>query len=134
MSIELKGLNQLEQELEQRFGKTKMQQVSDDALIKGAELFVDAINNEISRRPDEGYAKGWTEEDISISNPMTIQGARTIKIHWNGPHGRYRLIHLNEFGTVKNPNPPRKGAVAVALRAAEAEYKQVIKDELRRAL
>lgn len=134
MSIEVRGLRELERELDKRLGKAKMQRVSDDALYRGAQVFLKAINREISSRPDKGYAKGWTVEDTTISEPMWLNGARTIKIHWNGPHGRYRLIHLNEFGTIKIPNPPRKGAIAVALRAAESEYKAVIRNELERAL
>ena len=134
MKAELRGLPELEKELNRRFGKSKMQRVSDDALYRGAQVYVKAIKREMSSRPDKGYAKGWSNEDITISEPMWIGGARTVKIHWNGPHGRYRIIHLNEFGTVNNPNPPRKGAIAKALRAGEAEYKAVIRNALEGAL
>lgn len=134
MSIEMKGMKELEAELDKRLGKSKMQQVSDEALKEGAQIFVDAINREISSRPDKGRAKGWTVDDITISEPTTLNGFRTVKIHWNGPHGRYRIIHLNEFGTVNNPNPPRKGAIAKALRSAETEYKEAIKRVMEGAL
>ena len=134
MKAELRGLPELEKELNRRFGKAKMQRVSDDALYRGAQVYVKAIKREMSSRPNKGYAKGWSNEDITISEPMWIGGARTVKIHWNGPHGRHRIIHLNEFGTVNNPNPPRKGAIAVALRAAESEYKAVIKSALEGAM
>jgi len=134
MKAELRGLPELEKELDKRFGKAKMQRVSDDAMYRGAQVYVKAINREISSRPDKGYAKGWTVDDTSISEPLWISGKRTVKIHWNGPHGRYRIIHLNEFGTVKIPNPPRKGAIAKALRAAESEYRAVIKSALEGAM
>lgn len=134
MKAELQGIPELERELNKRFGKAHMTKISDYALIRGARVYVRAINREVRSRPNKGYAQGYTVKETDISNPMTIQGVRTIKIHWKGMHGRYRIIHLNEFGTVKNPNPPRKGALAVALRSAEAEYKSSIKDELRRGI
>ena len=134
MKAELRGLPELEKELNRRLGKSKMQRVSDDVLYKGAQVYVKAINREIASRPTKGYAKGWTVEDTSISEPMWLNGKRTVKIHWNSSHGRYRIIHLNEFGTVNNPNPPRKGAIAKALRAGEAEYKAVIRNALEGAL
>lgn len=134
MKAELHGLAQLERELDKRLGNRAMQRVSDDALKQGAKMYKSAINNQISRRPDKGYAQGYTIKDTDISEPMTLNGVRTIRIHWNSSHGRYRIIHLNEFGTVKNPNPPRKGAIAVALQKGETAYKEVIKDVLRRSL
>lgn len=134
MKAELHGIPQLEKALEKKLGKQNMQRISDDALKQGARVYKSAINNQISRRPDKGYAKGYTIKDTDISEPMTINGVRMVKIHWNSSHGRYRIIHLNEFGTVKNPNPPRKGAIAVALQKGERSYKEVIKGALRRGL
>lgn len=134
MKAELHGVPQLEKALEQKLGKKATQRISDSALKKGAKVFVSVINREIGRRPDKGYAKGRTVKGTSISEPMTLRGVRTVKIHWNDGKGTYRLIHLNEFGTVINPRPPRKGAIAVALKSGESAYMDVIKSELRRSL
>lgn len=128
MSVKVTGLNELLSELEQRFGKENMERISDAALMKGAQLFVKIVNGYIGASGK--YAKGWTIDDTSIEGPVYVGGVKTIKIHWNGPHGRYRIIHLNEWGTVKVPNPPRKGAIAKALREAE----QVYRNEVKRAL
>src|SRR5699024_170383 len=134
MKAELRGLPELEKELNRRLGKSKMQRVSDDALYKGAQVYVKAINREIASRPTKGYAKGWTSEETAISEAMFVKVKRTVKIHGNSTHGRYRITHLNEFGTVNNPNPPRKGAIAKALRAGEAEYKAIIRGALEGAV
>src|SRR5699024_10913505 len=130
MKAELRGLPELEKELNRRLGKSKMQRVSDDALYKGAQVYVKDINREISSRPDKGYAKGWTVDDTSIPEPMWLNGKLTVKIHWNSSHGRYRIIHLNELLTVYIPNPSRKCAIAKELRAGEVEYKSVIRNAL----
>ena len=125
IKMEFKGMDELLAELERRFGKENMERISDEALIKGAELFVKILNAYIGKGGK--YAKGWSVDDTSIEGPVYLAGVKTVKIHWNGPHGRYRIIHLNEWGTVKIPNPPRKGAIAKALREAEQVYRNAVK-------
>lgn len=125
INIKMTGVNELLAELENRLGKQSMERISDAALLKGAELFVKILNAYIGTNGK--YAKGWTVADTSIEGPVYIDGVKTVKIHWNGPNGRYRIIHLNEWGTVKTPNPPRKGAIAKAMRQAEQVYRNAIK-------
>ncbi len=125
IDIRVKGVNEVRAELDRRFGKANMDRISDAALLKGAELFVKVLNASIGTSGK--YAKGWTVDDTSIEGPVYVGGVKTVKVHWNGPHGRYRIIHLNEFGTVKNPKPPRKGAIARAMREAEQAYRETIK-------
>lgn len=125
IKIQVKGANELIEELDKRFGKENMDRISDNGLKQAAKVFVDYVNRSIGTGGK--YAKGWTVEDTTISEPFYIGEVKTIKVHWNGPKGRYRIIHLNEWGTVKNPNPPRKGAIARALREAESAYREAIK-------
>lgn len=130
MSVEVKGLSTLLNELEKRYGQKNMQRISDKALIDGAKVFVRELENQFRSFKDTGASI----EEITISDPMTIGGVRTVKVHWRGPKDRYRIIHLNEWGTVKNPNPKGKGAIARALRNAEDAYRNAIKEALRRGL
>ncbi len=126
--VKITGLNELFGRLDERFGKENMSRVSDAALLAGAKVFVEALKASIGTGGK--YAKGWTVEDITIEGPVYIAGEKVVKIHWNGPHGRYRIIHLNEYGTVRNPNPPRKGAIARAMRNAEHAYRNAIKQAI----
>lgn len=128
IDIKMTGVEELLAELDRRFGKENMERISDAALIKAAKLFVKIVNAYIGQ--GGRYAKGWTISDTSIEGPVYIGGVKTVKIHWNGPHGRYRIIHLNEWGTVKIPNPPRKGAIARALKDAEDVYRNEVKRAL----
>lgn len=132
MSVKITGTDELLAELERRLGKARIQAITDEALIAGAEVFAKELKYQISSAGDKGYAKGLTVKDTIISAPFSEKGVRTIKIHWNGPHGRYRIIHLNEWGTVKIPRPPRKGRIAVAMRNAEKAYRDTIKQILAR--
>jgi|SRR5699024_2727591 len=130
MSVEVKGEAKLLAELERRLGAKRMQKVSDKALEKGAKVFVAELKRQFQTFRDTGASI----EEITISSPMTVGGVRTIKVHWKGPKDRYRIIHLNEFGTVKNPNPRGKGRIAVALRNAESAYRAVIKQSIREGI
>lgn len=128
MSVRVSGGPQLIKELEKRYGKKALQEKVDRALIKGAQVFERVLKQEFERFKQTGASL----EEITVSSPMDYGGKRTIRVHWKGPKNRYRIIHLNEFGTVKNPNPKGKGAIARAERSAREAYQQVIKQELGR--
>lgn len=130
MSVNIRGNSQLLLEIERRLGQQRTQQISDRALLAGARVFVEELKRQFSTFKDEGYSI----EEITISEPIWVAGKRTVKIHWRGPHGRYRIIHLNEWGTVNNPNPRGKGAIARAMRNAENAYREAIKREIRRGI
>src|SRR5690625_5047826 len=134
MKVDIKGLKELEQELDRRFGKANMQRVSDNALKAGAEVFVKELKNQYEAVRWAGYQTGAIIEEITISYPYTLQGVRTISVHWRGPKKRYAIVHLNEFGTVNNPNPPAKGAIARAMRSAEEAYRNTIKEAIERGI
>ncbi len=130
MSVRIKGLNKLLADLEKRLGPDKIRNISDHALKEGARVFVEELKAQFELFKDTGASI----DEITISEPMTIGGVRTIKIHWRGPYNRYHIIHLNEWGTVKNPNPRGKGAIARAMRNAENAYKAAVKEAVRRGV
>lgn len=130
MAVKVTGLKELEAALEKRFGKKHTQRWIDKALIAGAKV----IKNEIYKNFEDFKDTGASQSEITISEPLTLNGVRTIKIHWRGPNDRYKVIHLNEFGTVKNPNPKGKGAVERAIRQGQAEYFRVVKSEVAKYL
>ncbi|MDM8098662.1 MULTISPECIES: HK97-gp10 family putative phage morphogenesis protein [Oceanobacillus] len=130
MSVEVKGQQKVMAEIERRLGKAKMQVISDAALKAGARVFVAELQRQFSGWKDTGAS----HDEITVSQPITVRGNRTIKIHWKGPDSRYRIIHLNEWGTVKNPNPAGKGSIAKAMRNAENAYRRAVKEAIRRGI
>lgn len=130
MSVSIRGQKKIIEELERRYGPQHVQKVSDKALTRGAQVFVKELKSQFASFKDTGASI----EEITISKPYEVSGVRTVKIHWKGPKGRYRIIHLNEWGTINNPRPRGKGAVARALRNAEDEYRRVIKQSLKDGL
>ena len=128
MSVEIRGEAAILAELERRFGQARIQRVSDEALREGAKVFVKELKSQLL----PAKKKGDTIKEITVSEPFTIAGMRMIRVYWKGPRNRYRIIHLNEYGTVKNPNPKAKGAIARAVRNSERAYRNVIEETLRR--
>ena len=104
--------------------------MSDEALRAGAPVFTKELNTQLETFRDTG----GTVEDVTLTEPTDILGVRVLKVHWNGPHGRYRVVHLNEWGTVKNPNPRGKGAIARALKNSQKEYRSAIKRAIERGI
>lgn len=130
MSVEVNGLNQLLKTLENELGEKATQRLSDKALKEAANVFKRELEQQFRSWADTGASL----REITLSEPYSESGARTIKVYWQGPNDRYRIIHLNEFGTVKNPNPAGKGAIARALRNSEKAYHNAIRRAVERGL
>lgn len=131
INVDIKGLDNLYRALDKRFSERGRINITDNALRSGAEV----IKNELKMQFQSFKDTGASIDEITIGQPETdLNGARYIKIYWKGPKGRYRIIHLNEFGTVKNPNPRGKGAIERALRAGTVAYKRAIADGIRRGI
>lgn len=127
MSIKITGMDELINTLDNKFGPEAVKKLSDKALLKGAEVFVKILNETITASGHKGYSRGRTVGATTISKEGN---RRVLKIHWNDGSGTHRIIHLNEWGTVINPNPPRKGAIARAMRNGEEAYRQAIKQAI----
>jgi hypothetical protein len=126
MGVNVTGEKKMLREIENRLGKKAIQPLVDQALTKAAEVFVNELESQFQTFRDTGASI----DEMTLSDPYDFNGARTIRVHWKGPKDRYRVIHLNEFGTVKNPNPAGKGAIARAMRNSEKAYRETIRREL----
>lgn len=130
MGVAISGMAELARELERRFGQERAQQIGDEALLAGARVFVQELEQQLETFRDTGA----TVREVTIAQPATIGGIRVVRVHWKGPDGRYRIVHLNEWGTVKNPNPKGKGAIARALKNSKKEYRAAVKRALEEGL
>ena len=126
MGVEITGLKRLEAKLEEKFGQARMQKIADEALLKGAEV----IKRELQQNFETFRDTGASIDEITISEPKAGPNGRRREIHWVGPKGRYRLIHINEWGTIKNPNPAGKGKVAASLEGGKKAYRKAVKQVL----
>ena len=127
MSVKITGMDKLTRELEMKYGKASMQSKVDKALKAGADLFVKSLKEEFESFKDTGASI----EEMTISEPYTSSGVRTITVKWKGPKRRYTIIHLNEYGTIKEPKPRGKGAIARTLENSRKAYRKVLRDSLK---
>ncbi|KRM95331.1 hypothetical protein [Loigolactobacillus rennini] len=132
MRVKLRGERDLEKILAKRFGKSQMQRVVDQALIKGGEKVADIIRQNMQSFADTGKSARAT----AVSKPVTVNGLREVKIHWQDSTERWRIIHLNEYGHFdkagKWVNTAGKGVIENAMRQGRNVYFATVKDELRK--
>jgi len=133
MGLKIHGVNQLLNQLDDILGEQAIKHAVDEAIKDGSLILGMELHRQIKTFSDgTGYSKGYSLEEIHISEPMDRLGNRMIVIHWKGRHSRYRIIHLNEWGTIQNPNPRGKGKIAKAMKLAQREYGRVVRESLRR--
>ncbi len=57
-----------------------------------------------------------TNQRIPLSEPQWVNGQRAVTVYWKVLNDRYRIIHLNEHGTVRILIQQVKGATVVMSR------------------
>lgn len=132
MTVTVKGDKEIIAYLEKKYGRSATKRITDFALTKGGQKVVQIIKNNMKSFKDTGESV----EETTVSKPMTINGVRTVKIHWRGPKERYRIIHLNEYGHFdragKWVNTAGKGVIENAMREGRETYFRTVKEEIRR--
>ena len=132
MTVTVKGDKEIIAYLEKKYGKSATKRITDFALTKGGQKVAQIIKNNMKSFKDTGESV----EETTVSKPMTINGVRTVKIHWRGPKQRYRIIHLNEYGHFdragKWVNTAGKGVIENARREGRETYFRTVKEEIRR--
>ena len=132
MTVTVKGDKEIIAYLEKKYGRSATKRITDFALTKGGQKVVQIIKNNMKSFKDTGESV----EETTVSKPMTINGVRTVKIHWRGPKERYRIIHLNEYGhfdrSGKWVNTAGKGVIENAMREGRETYFRTVKEEMRK--
>lgn len=135
MSVEIKGVKELENELEKRFGPKAMRIKSDKALIEASEYMLKEMKTNFEAFKDTGASINEMQKTKPFTDARDRQ--RTVVIEWVGPKDRYNLVHLNEHGYDRNGKkfiPRGFGVIAKTLQASQARYRKIVVDELRKGL
>src|SRR5690625_795450 len=90
----VEGIERTIEDLEALFNPKNLQKIKDNALEEGAEFLRDKIHEAQKKTADTGAMA----EEVTFSEPRTINGVRAITIHWRGPKNRYAVVHLVENG------------------------------------
>lgn len=135
MAVEIKGIPELEKQLEKKFGKNAMRIKSDNVLEQASDYMLGEMKTHFESFKDTGASIN----EMTRTKPFTsaVDRQRTVLIEWVGPKDRYRLIHLNEHGYERNGRkytPRGFGVIAKTLQASQTRYRQIVVRELERTL
>lgn len=121
-NFQMSGVDELLKTLETQFGDRRMASIENTALNEAAENFKDGLAEAISVYEDTGETISETTRSRATKK---AHGQRTVRVGWRGPKGRYKLIHLNEFGYVrwgKSYSPRGSGVIRAYVDKAGSIY------------
>ncbi|MBC1233629.1 hypothetical protein [Listeria booriae] len=133
MSVEFKGMDGILKELENKCGPRKLNQVTTNALKKGSEVVKEDMVQAFGAFADTGAS----QNEIIVSVPRTIQGVKQVRLGWNGPKARWRMIHLNENGYTKTGRritPRGFGTIRKTVDSSSKKFSNIVQNELERLL
>ncbi|MCJ1656695.1 hypothetical protein MT340_009055 [Staphylococcus sp. NRL 16/872] len=134
MSVEVKGVKELTEQLNRKFGINRMREIEDEALKEGGDYIAELLAKNFKVFEDTGASIN----EITRTDPFyskSLGGSdRSVLIKWVGPMERYRIIHLNEHGYTrdgKKYTPRGFGVIAKSLESGKNIYRKIIVDSLR---
>lgn len=126
MSFEIKGVEELLKKMESELGERKVSRVANKALNEAGEEFKEGLAKAVASYSNgSNESTGATADEIVIGRASKRGGRRTVKVGWNGPKKRYKLVHLNEFGYTrwgKTYSPRGSGVIRKYIDVAGQQY------------
>lgn len=121
MSVNIKGLDKVLAQMEKELGTKKVNRVVNKTLDATGEVLKQKVKSAVSVYKDTGA----TVDEVVKSKSKKIDGINKVKVGWNGPKQRSKLVHLNEFGYTRNGkrySPRGKGVIRNTVDEAEGTY------------
>lgn len=128
------GLDELAQYFKNFADSPEFQKLSKQAVKAGADIIAEGIKSNIENTKDKGYSEGYTAEEIVVGAPRPTKDGFVSKIGWRGPHKRYALVHLNEFGYSKGGktyHQPLFGKVENAIQTNQKKAVETISNMIK---
>ena len=132
-NVEFRGVQETLQSLEKSLGINKTKNITRKAINAGAEIVEKKLQTDMLVFKDKGY----TIDEVVRKNATYRNYKAEAEIGWNGPHQRYRLIHLNEWGYTRNGRqikPRGFGVITKSLKNSEPLYFETVASEVKRNL
>ncbi len=131
MSVNITGFDEMMTSIEKSLGSQKIEALSKKALLSATPEVSKRIRENLELFKDTGASIEEIKEKLVKVSGHELK----VKIYWEGPKDRYKIIHLNEKGYDRNGkryNPRGKGAIARALRSSEGPYFSKVEEVLKR--
>lgn len=135
-NVELSGFDELEKKLK-NMATGKVVQTEKKALKAGAVVVSKEISSKWQPFVGTKYSKGYTIDEMKISPVKVSANGFEVKVYWRGPHERYRIIHLNEYGYTrdgKEYEPRALGLIDQSIKETEDTVINTIETEVMRAI
>nr|DAZ56797.1 MAG TPA: tail component [Caudoviricetes sp.] len=132
-NVDFKGVNETLRAMENRLGDKKVRSIARKAINSGAEKVEKRLQSDMLVFKDTGY----TIDEVVRKNATYKNYNTEAEIGWNGPHQRYRLIHLNEWGYTRNGRqikPRGFGVITKSLKNSEPVYLSTVEMEVKKSL
>ncbi|MDY4307265.1 hypothetical protein SNF32_07620 [Enterococcus mundtii] len=132
-NVEMKGVQETIDALENKFGEKKTKTLIKKAINTGAEKVERKLQTDMLVFKDKGY----TIDEVVRKNAAYKNYKAQAEIGWNGPHQRYRLIHLNEWGYTRKGRQIRPrgfGVITKSLKQSEPVYFDSVLKEVKKNL
>ncbi len=135
MPVNITGMDEVLAKLASKLSPAKLSRVEGEALKVAGRLTAVQLKRAVASYKDTGA----TVQEITVSNPRTVGGVKTIKIGWSGSGSRqrWRLVHLNEFGYTrggKTFSPRGMGKIQATYDAVKQPAKAIEAKELKKLL
>lgn len=91
----LTGADEIMKKLEEKFNERRVASIVNSSLNEAADKYTEGLAMSIASYADTGATVSETTRSRASKK---ASGMRTVRVGWNGPMKRYKLIHLNEFG------------------------------------
>lgn len=130
ISFSFSGLEELEKAITEAYSGTKARAIRKEALNAGGDLVVETLKQNFEAFKDKGYSQA----EIMRTNARTSNDVESLRIGWNGPHNRWRIVHLNEFGYTRNGRqytPRGFGVIEKTVRESQRDYFDTIEKKMR---
>ena len=132
-SFDIKGIKELEKAITKKYSGTKVRNIQRQAINSGGDVVGEELKSSFNAVNDKGYSKGHTANEVTRSNARTSNDIVSAKVGWSGPQSRWRLVHLEEWGYVRNGKqykPPSYGTIEKTLKKLEIPYLEAVRKGL----
>ena len=131
--VEIKGVQETLKNLEKKLGSRKIRAITKEAVDAGAKQVEKRLQKDMLVFKDKGYPI----DEVVKTEAIFRNNQANAKIGWNGPHERYRIIHLNEWGYTRNGKQIRPrgfGVITKSLKDSEPLYFNTVAEEVKKNL
>lgn len=131
--FKIEGMEAIQKAINEACTGAKAKKIRKAALNAGGDVVVERLKENFDAFKDTGYSK----DEIMRTDSRSKNDVEELKVGWDGEHGRWRMVHLNEFGYTrmgKQYTPKGFGMIAKTISEVQGEFGQAVAGKLKEGL